>query len=77
MTFMVLALSACNNQADAQHHLEAEGYTNIKTLGTGFSGCPTGDLFRTAFRAVDPTGGPVAGTVCGDGTIVVTSRRGS
>lgn len=61
-----LALAACSDSDGARLALEREGYTDIEVLGHAFVGCPETYIFRTMFRATNPSGERVRGAVCSD-----------
>ena len=59
----LLALS-CTDDAGTVRTLQAAGYTDITTTGYAFFGCGQDDDFSTGFRAKNPRGETVSGTVC-------------
>ena len=60
---MVSALVGCTNEGRARLVLENEGYTDIEFTGYNYMTCSEYRL-RTGFRATNPAGRRVEGTVC-------------
>lgn len=50
--------------AGAAKTLDSVGFTNIETTGYGWFKCGKGDAWRTDFKAQNPNGKEVTGTVC-------------
>lgn len=61
---LVLALTACTSQSDADSALKALGMTNIQYTGYSLFACSKDDTFHTGFTATNPQGQQVTGTVC-------------
>lgn len=72
MKYLVLVMSilsvslmtACSNSNDAHKALEAQGFTNIETTGYSPLSCSEDDFYSTGFKATNPQGKRVTGTVC-------------
>lgn len=64
LIFVATMLAACSDDAGAKKALAAQGYTNITINGYSWWGCDQHDAFRTAFKAIGPTGVAVTGVVC-------------
>lgn len=65
MLFVIaLLVSGCTDPKTAERALRSAGYKNIEAGGYSWFGCSEGDVFRTRFRAVGPTGVPTEGAVC-------------
>ena len=67
--FCLLFLLAClmssgTSERDAQKALSAMGFTEIKTTGYKPFSCGKNDFFHTGFKAKNPLGQTVTGTVC-------------
>lgn len=61
---MMFSFSACTSQHDAEKALRAQGFKDIEVTGYGAFSCSEDDFFRTNFRATNPNGEVVEGTVC-------------
>ncbi len=61
LTFFLLS---CTSPDRAHETLEKAGFTEITTLGYDYFACSEDDNFRTKFRAKNPQGVMVEGTVC-------------
>ena len=61
---MILLLSACTSEKDANRALNAAGYTEIQVGGYDFWACGEDDFFHTKFTAKNPAGKNMKGTVC-------------
>jgi hypothetical protein len=59
-----IGLSGCTDAEDAKRALEGMGYSDIEIKGYAWTGCGGEDNFRTAFKAVGPTGKAVTGVGC-------------
>ena len=59
-----LALSGCTSESHSRHTLESAGFTNIEFTGYKMFSCGEDDRLRTGFRATNPRGRRVEGTVC-------------
>lgn len=57
-------LAGCMSPDTAQRALAGAGYTKVVLTGYRFLGCGDGDLNRTGFEAVGPSGQHVTGVVC-------------
>ncbi len=61
----VILLTACTSPDRSRAMLEDAGYSNIEIVGYGWWNCPNNDYtHRTRFRATNPVGHSVEGTVC-------------
>ncbi|HET8686676.1 MAG TPA: hypothetical protein VFM18_08430 [Methanosarcina sp.] len=60
----VMLLSGCTDSSTTTRVLEEQGYTNVKTTGYVFFGCPEDDVFHTGFVATSPANKTVSGVVC-------------
>lgn len=56
--------SGCTAPKASSETLRRSGYTNIETGGYDFFSCGQDDAFATHFRAKNPQGVEVEGTVC-------------
>ncbi len=61
---MLLSLSSCTNSNDGYKALTSMGFTEIEFTGYSFWGCSEDDFYHTGFRAKNPQGMIVTGTVC-------------
>lgn len=61
---LALLLCACTDEAGTVKTLRAHGFTDIKTTGYSAWECGEDDSFATGFRAKNPAGEMVSGTVC-------------
>jgi len=57
-------LSACTNSNKTRETLESSGFTDIEITGYSPFSCSEDDTYKTGFRAKNPKGNPVKGTVC-------------
>lgn len=65
---LVLCLAACRDDERARALLEAEGYSQIDMVKSGwFSRCSDSDDYETPFVALNRNGRRVSGVVCGGG----------
>lgn len=60
----IVSLSACTDTQEAQHVLEAQGFSDVVVTGYRFTGCGKDDNVRTGFEATSINGTPVTGVVC-------------
>lgn len=60
----MIALSGCTNEADTRRTLYSAGYTDVAITGYNMFECGDDDTFHTGFRAKNPVGARVEGTVC-------------
>ena len=60
----VFAVVGCTDEARTVQTLEKAGYSQIQTTGYAPFECGEGDTFHTGFRAKNPAGSVVEGTVC-------------
>lgn len=58
------ALSSCTNNSATISALSKAGYTDIETTGWSPFVCGDDDTYETGFRAKNPSGDVVEGTVC-------------
>lgn len=59
-----LFLFGCTDEISSRRALEAQGFTEIEFTGYKFFACGDDDTFHTGFRATNPNGQRVEGTVC-------------
>ena len=62
--FLALILLSCTDEAATVKTLRAHGFTDITTTGHEMFECGKDDDFATGFRAKNPRGEVVTGTVC-------------
>lgn len=62
--FVVLLLVACTDESATKDTLRKSGFTEIETLGYDAWSCSKDDDYATKFRAKNPQGVIVEGTVC-------------
>lgn len=55
---------ACTDEAGTHKALQMHGFSKIETTGYSPFSCGNDDAFSTGFRALNPTGQVVEGTVC-------------
>lgn len=65
-TFVILAvvLAACTDEAGTRKTLRNAGFTDVEITGYSWWACGDDDTFHTGFRAKNPRGETVEGTVC-------------
>jgi uncharacterized protein with NRDE domain len=63
LVFIVL-IQGCTNRNHAYKALNSLGYTDIQYTGYNFFECSDDDFYHTGFRAKNPNGKLVTGTVC-------------
>jgi hypothetical protein len=61
---LALLLCSCTDEAGTIKTLRAHGFTDIQTTGFVPFECGKDDDFATGFRAKNPKGDTVEGTVC-------------
>lgn len=61
---LVLGSISCTDESNTKRTLEMHGFTDIKTTGFVPFTCGKNDSFATGFRAKNPAGRVVEGTVC-------------
>ena len=59
-----LLLSACTAPGRSEEALQKAGFTEIQTTGYSAFACSDSDDYHTGFRAKNPQGVVVTGTVC-------------
>ena len=59
-----IAATGCTAPDRSRTVLEGAGYTHIEFTGYSWFACSEDDTYRTAFKAIGPTGKAVSGTVC-------------
>lgn len=64
VTTLALTLVACTDEENTRRTLDSAGYTEIQTTGYSWLECGKDDTFHTGFRAKNPAGKVVEGTVC-------------
>jgi len=62
--FVVFGLSGCTDASKAKQALRSQGFTNIEITGYEFFECGEDDQFHTGFKATNPNGVRIKGTVC-------------
>lgn len=55
---------ACTDEDNTRRTLQMHGFSKIQTTGYSPFTCDDKDSFATGFRAINPTGHIVEGTVC-------------
>ncbi len=55
---------ACTDDDSTRKTLQMHGFTNVQTTGYSPFTCGDNDSFSTGFRATNPSGQVVEGTVC-------------
>lgn len=60
----VLAMTGCTDEAATRSTLDKSGYTDIVITGYSPWVCGDDDTYETGFRAKNPAGKIVEGTVC-------------
>lgn len=61
---MLLALIGCTDETNTRRTLDSAGYTDIEVTGYEWLECGKDDTYHTGFRAKNPKGQVVTGTVC-------------
>lgn len=69
LKILVLALtlglvSTCTNEDSTRETLRKAGFTEVEVGGYDWFGCSDDDTFQTKFKARNPRGDMVNGTVC-------------
>lgn len=64
ITLAVLILIGCTDESRTIHTLQKQGFTEIQTTGYDMFACSDDDAYHTGFRAKNPQGQVVTGTVC-------------
>ena len=64
LVFIVFGIVSCTNESDTIRTLQSAGFTDIHTTGYDIFSCGQDDTFHTGFRAKNPAGQIVTGTVC-------------
>ena len=64
MLAALLALTSCTDSDRSAQALRSQGFTEIQITGYSPWSCGEGDAYATGFRAKNPQGLPVSGTVC-------------
>lgn len=59
-----LTLIACTDDSRTIQTLQKQGFTEIQTTGYDMFACSDDDSYHTGFRAKNPQGQVVTGTVC-------------
>ena len=60
----IVFMSGCTSPQDADRALSAQGFSDITYTGYDFMACSEDDIYHTGFRAKNPQGRYVSGTVC-------------
>lgn len=63
-TIACFMLAGCTDESATIRTLDNAGYTEIQTTGYSWFQCGDDDTFHTGFRAKNPAGKMVEGTVC-------------
>lgn len=63
---ILLLISSCNctNEKDADRALKALGFTEVQVTGYNWFACSEDDWYHTGFKAINPKGELIYGTVC-------------
>lgn len=61
---LALGLGACTSPIDTRRTLHAAGYTDVVVGSYSLFACGEGDFYATKWKAVNPQGQQVSGTVC-------------
>lgn len=61
---LALGIAGCTNKKDANNALNSLGFTDVQVTGYNFLACSDNDFYHTGFRAKNPQGYWVTGTVC-------------
>jgi hypothetical protein len=56
--------AGCTDDTGARRALESQGFTDVELTGYDAFSCGRDDTFSTGFRAKNPRGARVKGTVC-------------
>lgn len=59
-----LSITSCTDEGASRKALQNEGYTDITFTGYSYFICGEGDSYSTGFKAKNPKGVQVKGTVC-------------
>lgn len=60
----IVVLAGCTDESHSRKTLRSSGYSDIEITGYNWLECGEGDAFHTGFRAKNPRGETVEGTVC-------------
>ena len=60
----LLMLGGCTDEHNSRKTLRSSGYFDIEITGYSWFECGDNDTFHTGFRAKNPRGEAVEGTVC-------------
>jgi len=61
---LAVFISGCTNKDKTKETLYKSGFSDVKTGGYDFFACGRDDIFSTHFKAKNPAGNYVEGTVC-------------
>lgn len=64
LALLLFSLASCTDDAATVRTLRSAGFTDITTTGYSAWACGEDDSFATGFRAKNPQGQLVEGTVC-------------
>lgn len=64
LAIVIITLTSCTNSSDAFKALDGMGFTNIEVTGYQPFACSQDDFYHTGFKATNPNGKIVTGTVC-------------
>lgn len=64
LIIMVLVLASCTDEENSRRTLESAGFSEIQFTGYSAFECGKDDTYHTGFRAKNPAGRVVTGTVC-------------
>jgi len=71
---LLFAPVACTDEETTRRVLSQQGYTDIRITGFRFFGGGEGDMYKTGFEAISPTGHAVTGVVTNGWTKGATVR---
>jgi len=63
-TVLALVLTACTDESNTRKTLHNAGFTDVEITGYSFFECGEDDTYHTGFKAKNPHGDTVTGTVC-------------
>ena len=64
LAFIAALMTGCTDPKKANEALDNLGFTEIEITGFEWWGCGQDDMFSTGFKAINPKGKHVQGTVC-------------
>lgn len=63
LLFLLLCVG-CTNESSSAEALDAMGFTDVHFTGYSFFACSKDDEYHTGFKAKNPSGKKISGTVC-------------